>query len=579
MIGRIYKLLTLASFILLVYDFGYDQGPQHQRWVLLGYLFSTIFFTGFELYRVFSPREKSHLLNILRLVLPVITFLIILIAWLLEPVTLFGAIVQFEILFFLNVLLLLIFEFTIYISRLYTRAFSPAFVFASSFAVLIIMGTVLLKLPNATVYGISILDALFTATSAVSVTGLTVVDTGTYFTQMGHWIILGLIQLGGLGVLTLTTFFAYFFKGSSSFQEDLHIKDFLSAENLGGLLELSIKIVVFTLGIELAVAGVIFFNLPRGYFDSLDEKLFFSLFHAVSAFCNAGFSTLTNGLYEGPFRFSYNVHLAVAFLLITGGIGFNIIFNIFVYIRFKTLSWYNRFVLRLPKYHKTVRLVALNTKIVLYTTGALIIFGVLMYLILEQKHTLAEHPTWWGKLVISLFGSVTPRTAGFNTVNMQELAVPTVIITILLMWIGASPGSTGGGIKTSTFALATLNIFTTATGKNRIELGSREVPQHSTNRAFAIISLSLIVIGIGILLITTVEPKMDFMHIAFEVFSAYSTVGLSLGITPQLSDFSKLVLIFVMFVGRVGSLNLLIGMVRQIKSLPYRYPQESVLIN
>ncbi|MBP9076551.1 MAG: hypothetical protein KBG02_06785 [Haliscomenobacter sp.] len=579
MIGRIYKLLTLASFVLLVYDFGYDQGPQQQRWVLSGYLVSTIFFTGFELYRVFSPNEKSHLLNILRLVLPSITFVIILIAWLLEPVTLFGAIVQFEVLFFLNVLLLLVFEFTIYISRLYTRALSPAFVFASSFAVLILSGTLLLKLPNATVQGISVLDALFTATSAVSVTGLAVVDTGTYFTRMGHWIILGLIQLGGLGVLTLTTFFAYFFKGSSSFQEDLHIKDFLSSETLGGLLELSIKIVVFTLGIELAAACLVFFNLPEGFFETLDDRLFFSLFHAVSAFCNAGFSTLTNGLYEGPMRFSYNVHLAIAFLVVTGGIGFNIVFNIFVYARFKALSWYNRFVLRLPKYHKTVRLVTLNTKIVLYTTGALILAGTVLFLILEQKHTLAEHPSWWGKLVTSLFGSITPRTAGFNTVNMSELAVPTVIITILLMWIGASPGSTGGGIKTSTFALASLNIFTTASGKNRVELGSREVPQHSINRAFAIISLSLIVIGIGILLITTVEPGLDFMHIAFEVFSAYSTVGLSLGITPGLSDFSKFVLIFVMFVGRVGSLNLLIGMIRQTKSLPYRYPQESVLIN
>jgi Trk-type K+ transport system membrane component len=349
---------------------------------------------------------------------------------------------------------------------------------------------------------------------------------------------------------------------------------------LSGLLELALKIVGFTLAIETVGAVFIYYNLPEDYFGSVQEGVFFSMFHAISSFCNAGFSTLANSFYEEAFRFRYNIHLAIAFLLIIGGLGFSIFFNLFSYMRLRVESWYERFVLNRPKYYKTVRQLTLNTKIVLVTTTVLLVIGTALFWVLERNHTLACHTTWWGKLVTSFFGSATPRTAGFNTVNMTELAIPTVMVTILLMWIGASPASTGGGIKTSTFALATLNIFSVASARNRIDLGSREVPPNSVDRAFAIISLSLIVIGIGILLVSAAEPEQtNFLDIAFEVFSSYSTVGLSLGITPKLTDFSKFVLIFVMFIGRVGALNILIGMLRQIKTLPYRYPEESVIIN
>jgi potassium uptake TrkH family protein len=580
MIKTIYRILTLLAFALLMFDLGYSQDETQEKFLLWAYFATTVFFTAFETYRILSPGEATNVLNQLRLALPIVTFAIISFQWLVKGDMLEDAIKSRYILFLVNVLLLVVFELTFYIRKLYLSVFSPAILFVGSFLFVIAGGTFLLMLPNATTHGIRFVDALFTATSAVSVTGLAVVDTGTAFTRMGHIILLVLIQLGGLGMLTFTSFFSYFFRGTSSFQEDLHLRDFLSSDQLSGLLELALKIVGFTLAVETVGAVFIYYNLPEGYFGTVQEGVFFSMFHAISSFCNAGFSTLANNFYEEAFRFRYNIHLAIAFLLIIGGLGFSIFFNLISYMRLRVESWYERFVLNRPKYYKTVRQLTLNTKIVLVTTTVLLVIGTALFWVLERNHTLACHTTVWGKFVTSFFGSATPRTAGFNTVNMAELAIPTVMVTILLMWIGASPASTGGGIKTSTFALATLNIFSVASAKNRIDLGSREVPPNSVDRAFAIISLSLIVIGIGILLVSAAEPEQtNFLDIAFEVFSSYSTVGLSLGITPKLTDFSKFVLIFVMFIGRVGALNILIGMLRQIKTLPYRYPEESVIIN
>jgi trk system potassium uptake protein TrkH len=574
-----YTLLTLFAVFVLLYDFGFDQTPDQQRLLLRGYFFITALFSGFEVYHLFASKERSNLLSLLRLSLPFATLVIICFDWIVWKEPFLTSIVRREGLFTANVALLAFFELAVFVRRLYVKSLSPAMVFAGSFFLLILVGAFLLKLPNATVSGISFTDAVFTATSAVCVTGLAVLDTGREFTRMGQVFILALIQLGGLGVLTLTTFFAYFFTGGVSFQEHLHVKDFLNSDRLGGLLELAMKIVSFTLGIELIGALLIFFSLPEDHGLPLESRAFFALFHAVSAFCNAGFSTLSNGLYEGSFRFAYNLHWVIAWLIIFGGLGFNIIFNIFRYFREKMENLFRRFVLRAEKYDTTSRIVTLNTKIVLYTTMLLLILGTVGFYFMEYGSTLKEHGSLWGKFTVSFFGSVTPRTAGFNTVNMVELALPTVLLTIFLMWIGASPASTGGGIKTSTFALAVLNIVSIGRTKHRIELGTREVPWHSVHRAFAIIVLSLLIIGTGGILLTLTDAQLGFMAIVFEVVSAYSTVGLSLGATPLFSEAGKWILIVVMFIGRVGSVNLLVGMLRQSGHLPYRYPEESVLLN
>jgi trk system potassium uptake protein len=219
----------------------------------------------------------------------------------------------------------------------------------------------------------------------------------------------------------------------------------------------------------------------------------------------------------------------------------------------------------------------IHTKLVLSTTAILLIGGAILYFITEYHSTLREH-SGAGKVVAALFGSVTPRTAGFNTVNMAQLTVPTILIYLLLMWIGGSPASTAGGLKTTTFAVAVLNTLSIAKGKDRLEVFNREITDKNVSQAFAVMLLSALVIGLAILLILILDPGQKVVDVAFEVFSAYSTVGLSLGITAKLSAGSKLVLIITMFLGRVGTFTLMAGMLTKVRNLNYRYPTETVII-
>jgi len=213
------------------------------------------------------------------------------------------------------------------------------------------------------------------------------------------------------------------------------------------------------------------------------------------------------------------------------------------------------------------------------TTAILIVAGTVFFLFSEQSTILQEHTTSFGKLTTALFASVTSRTAGFNTVDMADFTIPGLLFMIFLMWIGASPASTGGGVKTTTFALATLNIFTVARDSPYIEIGTRRIASDAVKRAFAIISISLAIIGTGILLLLIFNPEFTLIQIAFEVFSAYSTVGLSMGITASLSEHSKYVIIFIMFIGRIGLLNLMIGLLRSMNQSAYQYPEENIMIN
>jgi len=471
--------------------------------------------------------------------------------------------------------------FLIEISRLsffmQKQSFRPAKLFVLSFMLLIIVGTMLLMLPGATVSGISFVDALFTATSAVTVTGLAVLDTGKIFTLFGQSVILFLVQAGGLGVMTFTSFFGFFFKGRSSIQEQMRIQDITNV-NLGSARNFIIQVVLFTLIVEGIGALLIFLSMPVSALHSMFGRVFFSVFHSISAFCNAGFSTLSNGLYEMPFRYNYSIQMVVALLLVTGGLGYGIIFNGFNYLYYNLKRFLGHLIFK-KNYERRIWLLNLNSIIVLRTTAILIIVGMIGFFVFEYNDALAEHTTWYGKFVTTFFGSVTPRTAGFNTVNMAALTVPTLMIYLLLMWIGASPGSTGGGIKTTTFAIATLNIFSIARNKDRLEIRNREISNLSVRRAFATISLSLIAVGFSVFFVSFFEQDKDLMSIAFECFSAFSTVGLSTGITPVLGVESKYVLVVTMFAGRVSTLTILIAILRQVSSLPYRYPKEDILIN
>jgi trk system potassium uptake protein len=453
---------------------------------------------------------------------------------------------------------------------------NPAQLFIASFLGIILVGTLLLLLPNATYDGISFLDALFTSTSAVCVTGLIVVDTGSYFTTFGQTVILFLIQAGGIGILTVASYFSYFFKGGASYDNQLTLSDMTGAKKLGEVFSTLRRILLITFSIEAVAALLIFLSLEGQLFNSLFEKLFFSFFHAISAFCNAGFSTLPNSLYETGFRYNYSLQSIIILTFVLGGLGFPIVVNIIKYLKYFVI----RKLFIVSGGHKKYRpwVLNLNSRITLITTGTLTLFGTLIFYFIELDNTLAEHKGI-GKVVTALFGAATPRTAGFNTVDMAALNFSTVMMVFLLMWIGASPASTGGGIKTNTFAIATLNFLSLAKGKSKIEVFRREIAETSVRRAFAVIALSLLVIGAGIFLISVFDSDKKLLDIAFECFSAYSTVGLSLGITAKLSAASKFVIIGVMFIGRVSMLTLLIAVFKKAKQQNYRYPVEELTIN
>lgn len=456
----------------------------------------------------------------------------------------------------------------------FNPSINPATIFVLSFLGLIMLGTAFLLLPKATTGHISFIDALFTATSAVCVTGLIVVDTATAFTILGKGIILVLIQLGGLGIMTFTTFFSIFFRGNTSFQSQLYMKDMVNETNISDVLKTILKIVLFTFIVEAIGAYVIFFTLEGEFL----YKLKTSIFHSISGFCNAGFSTFTNGLMEGNLKTNYPLHLIIAILVIFGGLGFPVIFNFYLLIKHRIKNAIKSIFARRWKNQHQPHIINASSRLVIITTSSLLAVGFLLFLVTEWSGTLAAQP-WYGKLVTAFFGSVTPRTAGFNTVDYSSLGHATILFTLVLMWIGASPGSTGGGIKTSTFAVAILNLLSVVRGKQHTEFLNVEISSTTMRRAFSIITLSIFVIGSSTFLIKVFNPDIELLPIMFESISAFSTVGLSMGITSSLSTGSKVVITLTMFIGRVGMLNILVGILKQVAYNNYRYPSENILIN
>lgn len=457
------------------------------------------------------------------------------------------------------------------------RAFlNPGQLFILSFLSVVLVGALLLMMPNATTEPISFVDALFTATSAVCVTGLIVVDTATRFTTFGQVIIIGLIQIGGLGILTFVTYFSYFFKGGVSYETQLSISEMNFSRRLGDMVSTLKSILYVTFGVEALAAMLIYisiYDLPGMNFS---ERMFFSVFHAISAFCNAGFSTFSAGLYDESLRFNYPLQLIISTTFLFGGMGFLIVANLLRYLRHRTQRALHP---HDPRYGYQPWLLSINSRINLITSGALLLIGLIGVLMFEYNGILAEHSSVYGKVITGLFTAATPRTAGFNIADMDALAFPTIMLTIFLMWIGASPNSTGGGIKTSTFAIAVLNTLSLARGQTKVEVFQREIADISIRRAFSIIWLSLLVIGLGVTLISYDQPELDLMKVIFECFSAYSTVGLSLNLTTDLSTFSKLVVSVIMFVGRVGMLTIFIALLKNKHQRNYRYPTEEITIN
>jgi trk system potassium uptake protein TrkH len=566
--------VSFLSIGAVIYDLGFDQDEWMSKVLLILYAVNyTLAFMGIGiLYAVKETRPKFKV-------------------WIFDALYLFFVFfalrltLGFQIPFFehphtwmyLTSIFIFVREFSALKINFSRQYLNPAQLFLASFLLIILGGMLMLMLPNATYDGIKPIDALFTSTSAVCVTGLAVVDTGTFYTTFGQIIIICLIQIGGIGIMTFTSYFSYFFRGGSSYENQLMLREMTNSEKIAEVFGTLKKILLLTFFIEFVGAVFIYTSLDATMFPNFLDRVYFSGFHSISAFCNAGFSTLSSGFYDIGFRFNYPIQIYVCFLIIMGGIGFPILFNFLTYFRhlvvnsFKALGKNNFYVYK-------PWIINMNTRIVVITTAALLFIGTGAYYVLEYNNTLYEHGAF-GKIVVSFFNAVTPRTAGFNNVDMTALTFATTMIIIFLMWVGASPGGTGGGIKTSTLAIATLNFFSLARGKDRVEVFKREISDNTIKRAFATISLSLIVIGLAVFAISIFDRKIGLLEIAFECFSAYTTTGLSLGITAGLSSGSKAVLIVCMFIGRVSMLTLLIAFFRQVKNLKYKYPTEEISIN
>lgn len=458
---------------------------------------------------------------------------------------------------------------------------NPALLLVAGFALIIFFGTLLLLLPRSTIehFRLPLADALFVSTSAVCVTGLSPVDLAHTFTLEGQIVIMLLIQIGGLGVMTITSFFALFFMGSTSLYNQFALRDMLGSDAFSSLISTLLNILIFTFTIEAIGALLIWISIHSTMNMTLNEEIFFSVFHAVSAFCNAGFSTLTGNLGNPAILYNHNwFYIIISILIILGGIGFPILVNFKNVLAFHIKSFCMKLFKKNYKQIRYQHLTNINTKIVIVTTSILIVFGTIIIAILEWNNAFV-HMDIEDKIVQSFFNSVTPRTAGFNSVDLTNFSLLTIIVYSVLMWIGGGSQSTAGGIKVNTFAVAISNFFSVIRGKTSVTLFNRELSAESVRRASATIFGSLITIIVFFLILVAMEPEISPKGLLFETISAYCTVGSSLNITPLLADNSKIIVSVLMFIGRVSLITILMSVIQQKGNTKYRYPKDNVIIN
>lgn len=441
------------------------------------------------------------------------------------------------------------------------RGINPAAFFIMSFLVIILTGAVLLTLPISSSQGkfTDFLTALFTATSATCVTGLVVVDTGTYWSDFGHLVILLLIQIGSLSYAVIATGMMLLLNRRIQLRERLILQYSLNATSLRGIVSFLRNVLITVFVFEAVGAFSLFFVFIKNY--PLLKSVKFAVFHSVSAFCNAGFDLI--GGFKSFTEYVSNAHLVftITTLIIVGGIGFIVIHDIIQKIRGIRMH------------------LSLHTKMALITTLFLIVIGTLIIFVLEYNNPNTLRPlNLGGKLLSSYFQAVTPRTAGFNTLDIGKMKPSTLLFLIVLMFIGASPGGTGGGIKTVTFLVLWLSVTAVILERKSVRFKDRAIPWENVKRAYTVFLLSLTLVVVSWFLLLITEPFSP-LKILFEVVSAFGTVGLSTGITPYLSPFARIVIILTMFLGRVGTVTA--GMAVLIpfsKRSQIEYPSEEVSI-
>ena len=446
------------------------------------------------------------------------------------------------------------------------RKSNPSLMMAVSFLFIIMAGSGMLLMPRCIQHGVHLswIDSLFTATSAVCVTGLTTIDVPSTFTSFGQLVIMMLIQVGGLGVMTITSFFALFFMGNTSIYNQMQVQDMVSSKSLASLWSTLLNIFGFTAVLELAGAVLIFLNIHGTIGLDIRHELFFSMFHAVSAFCNGGFSNYQDGVGASVLMEGHCwLYIILALLIILGGIGYPVLVNL---------------KMAVTKYKKGRHLFDLNTKIVLRTTMMLIVSGTALLAFFEWNNTFAGMPIR-EKLTQAFFNAVSPRTAGFISVDLNSMCIQSIFIYTLLMWIGGASQSTAGGVKVNAFAVAFLNIRAIIHGTTRVEFAGRELSTDSIRRANAAVFVSIILLSVFVFLVTLTEPDLPLKAIVFECVSAFATVGSSLGITSSLQDTSKVLLVVLMFIGRVGLVTMAQGLLKQYKNQNYKLPQDNITIS
>lgn len=438
---------------------------------------------------------------------------------------------------------------------------NPARILILGFLSFIAVGTILLMMPFATVHGISFHDALFTSTSAVCVTGLIVKDTPNDFTTAGQLVILLLIQIGGLGYMTSATIISLMIGKKIGLGERLIMKEALNVLNVEGIVRFTKGVLLVTLFFE-SIGAILLSIRFMADFDT-GRAIYYGIFHAISAFNNAGFSLFSDSLLR--YKGDASINAVISVLVITGGIGFIVLSDFYNYWR------------------KRIFMLSIHTKVVLTTTAVLTLGGAVLIFFFEYSNPGTLQPmSLKEKVLASFFASVTPRTAGFNTVDYSVMRIETLFLTMILMFIGASPGSTGGGLKTTTFAIAVAGLCAIIRNLRDTVMFRRRVPSEAVSKAYLLVVLALFFIIVISLVIIRLEHKI-YLSSMFEVTSAFGTVGLSVGdggarsLSALFSPFGKLLISFAMFAGRLGPLTLAVAVTKKREEM-FRYPEGRIII-
>jgi trk system potassium uptake protein TrkH len=460
--------------------------------------------------------------------------------------------------------------------QLFGKGVRPVWILAGSFATLVLIGTFLLLLPNSSAperEPIGVVDALFTATSATCVTGLVVRDTGMDFSGFGHFIILALFQFGGLGIITFVAFLSVFSTRALPVPQMVAFRQIINAPKLSAIKRQITGILLTAVLIELTGIILLYQFLPAEG-DTL-ARIKWSAFHAISAFCSAGFALQADSLES--FRGNTGLNLTIIGLITLGGLGFLVISELVSH-RWTRTQRFRRFGFfrRLHAGRASGRL-SLQTKLALGAAAVLLVAGFAGFWMLEAKHSLRSLPAGEG-ILAAAFQSATARTVGLNTLPIGSFQDATLWFLMILMVIGANPVSTGGGIKTVNFAILLLALRAMVTRRDRVEAFGRTVPNRTLLAALSVFVIYVITASIGVFLLALFDPDISFQSRAFEVVSALSTVGLSTGITAELSSASKLVLCVIMFIGRVGPISLVLSVFQGRRTAAYEFPEEDVVV-